>query len=82
VDRGEHPFQRAYFPPTSPTRGTEFLAPAADDAHPDKQKPLLLLVEDNEINLKVYLEDKFASYFPPASPVSVLTLATSFSALL
>ncbi|PGH06239.1 hypothetical protein AJ80_08208 [Polytolypa hystricis UAMH7299] len=53
VDRAEHYLQGGNFPPTSPTRAGEFLAPAADDARPEKQRPLLLLVDDNNINLKL-----------------------------
>jgi hypothetical protein len=55
ADQGERPFRREYFPSPTPIRVAEALSPAADDAHPERQKPLLLLVEDNEINLKVYL---------------------------
>jgi hypothetical protein len=53
--RAEH-FREEYFPPAKPSGANESLAPAADDTNAPKRKPLLLLVEDNRINLQVYLD--------------------------
>jgi hypothetical protein len=43
------------FPPRTPSRASESLA---DANKATKRKPVLLLVEDNEINLKVSLENE------------------------
>jgi hypothetical protein len=43
------------FPPRNPSRASES---SADANKATKRKPVLLLVEDNEINLKVSLENE------------------------
>lgn len=57
--RGEQHLREEYFPssaaspPRTPFRASESLALAADANKAERQKPVLLLVEDNEINLKL-----------------------------
>jgi hypothetical protein len=53
MHRMEHYSRDDYFPPATTSRAEESVANAADTTHNEKRKPLLLLVEDNEINLQV-----------------------------
>lgn len=53
TQRVERNFQE-YFPPTKPSRATEYSLDAAGD-DPNKRKPVLLLVEDNIVNLQVFI---------------------------
>jgi hypothetical protein len=75
--RMEHHSRDEYFAPTKSSRANESLAHAADDTQAKKQKPLLLLVEDNEVNLQVCRDDDYISY--PLSPVPGLTSAKLLS---
>jgi hypothetical protein len=60
----EMPLQREYFPispglpPGNPSGASESSVLASDASKTTKRKPLLLLVEDNDINLKVCLDMK------------------------
>ena len=45
--------QHDYFPLTTLSRANEPLVPVLENAHAEKRKPRLLLVEDNRINLQV-----------------------------
>ena len=49
----DHHSREDYFAPTATSSANEPLAQATDTAPTKERKPLLLLVEDNEINLRV-----------------------------
>jgi hypothetical protein len=64
--RREQHLREEYFPPTKSSRANESLAQAADKTKAEKLKPLLLLVEDKEINLQVTIpKSLFAHYSRP-----------------
>ena len=80
--RGEQHLREEYFPssaaspPGDPSEASESLAFAADANKAERQKPVLLLVEDNEINLKVCLDHKeFGNFSHPSLPLLGLMLA-------
>jgi hypothetical protein len=74
--RGEQHLREEYFPstaaspPRTPSGASESLALAADANKAERRKPMLLLVEDNEINLKVCLDHKeFGNFSCPSLPI-------------
>jgi hypothetical protein len=74
------PLQGEYFPVSpglplgDPSRASESTVLASDASKTTKRKPLLLLVEDNDINLKVCLDMKDLKVPHPSSSVSGLML--------
>jgi hypothetical protein len=66
----------ASFPRRNPSGARESLALAIDANKAESRKPVLLLVDDNEINLKVCLDhQELGNFSRPSSPVSGLMLA-------
>jgi len=64
--RGEYFPVGAGFSPGKPSEGNQSLAVATCDNKATTRKPVLLLVEDNYINLKVRLDhEAFLEFLPP-----------------